>query len=193
MILHTADAGLPHCRRPIPRNPDRSIVSLQYRFFAYFTAFLHWARCIALNVTIIVYCRVWKMCRGVIIAYYKDSNATLACSQTTKSLGQIICPLSEIEFVTSEIWSGAVITTQWRVKTHGPLVLKVIAFKIADCRPWCIIPLVNCVVSSVHMCWLYLWLLDPRVLKARSKRWSVFSKAYNYNFWRQASQYRWKA
>jgi hypothetical protein len=91
MILHAADAGLPHCRRPIPRNPDRSIVSLQYRVFAYFTAFLYWACCIVLNVTLIVYCRVWTMCRGVIIAYYKDSNATLA-SEHEKSWSDNLSP-----------------------------------------------------------------------------------------------------
>jgi hypothetical protein len=140
---------------------------------------LYWICSIALTVTVIANYRIWNMCRDVIITYYVESNATFACSKTTESLGLISYPLTEVEFVTSQIRSEAEITTPWHVKIHWPLVLKVITFKIVECRPWCIIPLANCAVqqsSDAHAGWSCFF-LDRRVLMAWNKR-LLFSRKY---------------
>lgn len=51
------------------------------------------------------------MRRDVMITYYIQSNATFACSETTKRLDLIKCLLTEVKFGTSQICSEAVTTT----------------------------------------------------------------------------------
>jgi hypothetical protein len=46
-----------------------------------------------LNIIITANYRMRKMCRDVIMTFYKDSNATFACNKTKKTMGLIRYPL----------------------------------------------------------------------------------------------------